>query len=172
MRGVEVRLKKLPLQVGEEGNWYIVNPEAVQKVRQSRQQNAGHEGPQGDQPGTPREGQELEGRSAPRVRTDADLPLPRLEHFLDCLAMLGQEEEEEIQVLDQVDGESGGAEPLAISDGGEKDAPRQEAQEEEDPAGKESASEGKGRRHSGRSHKEQKKPNTGKQTGTERAGDF
>ena len=71
--------------------------------------------------------------------------------------MLGQEEEEEIQV----DRDSGGAEPLTISEDGEKDAPRQEAQEEEDPASKESASEGKGRRHSGRSHKEQKKPGTG-----------
>ena len=51
---------------------------------------------------------------------------------------------------------------MAISHGGEKDAPRQEAQEEEDTASKESTSEGEGQRHSGRSHKEQKKPGTGK----------
>ena len=95
MRGVEVRLKQLPLQVREEGNWYIVNPEAGQKVRRSRQQDAGHEGRPGDQPGTPRGGQEPEGRPAPRVRTEADLPVPRLEPFPDCLEMLGQEEEEE-----------------------------------------------------------------------------
>ena len=89
MRGVKVMLRKIPLQVGEEGNRYIMDPEAGKEAHRSRQQEAGNKGRAGDQTGTPREGQEMEDRPAPRARTDADLPRPRLVHFLDCLAMLG-----------------------------------------------------------------------------------
>ena len=74
----------------------------------------------------------------------------RLRSFVDKL-LEDSREKKEIQVINHADGESGGADPLAPSDGGEKHAPCREAQEEEDPAGKESASKGKGRRHSGRS---------------------
>ena len=51
-------------------------------------------------------------------------------------------EDEELQVTDYADRELAGADPLTLSDGGEKDAPRQEAQEKEDPAGKDSVSKG------------------------------
>ena len=58
----------------------------------------------------------------------------------------GPDEEgpQEIQVSDHADGESGGADPLILSDGDEKNTTRREVQEDEDPSGKGSASKGKG----------------------------
>ena len=46
-----------------------------------------------------------------------------------------EEDPQEIQVSDHADGESGGADPLVLSEGDEKDAPHREVQEEEDPRG-------------------------------------
>ena len=105
---------------------------------------------------------------APRARSKKDRPMCRLGHLIGWLAMRGQEEEdkaagaasrrqdsvdelledsleeEEIQAIDQVDGEaggvdwglvreSGGVDPLATSKDSQKDTPCREAQEEEDP---------------------------------------
>ena len=116
-------------------------------------------------------------RSSPasRARAKKDCPMCRLGHLIGWLSMRGQEEEdraasaascrqdsvdnlledsleeEEIQAIDQVDGEAGGverglvresgkADPLATSEDSQKDTTRREAHEEEDPIKEKSAS--------------------------------
>ena len=83
MRGVKVLLRKIPLQVWEEGRRHLRRPEVGPEANQTRQKEAGHEGRPGHPANNPEEGREQEDSPAPRTLAEACPSQPRLLHALD-----------------------------------------------------------------------------------------
>ena len=86
-------LRKIPLQVGEEGRTHLGRPEAGPEANQTQQKEAGPEGRSGQQANNPEEGREQEDSPTQRTLAEAGPSRPRMVHALDSPVRRGQEEE-------------------------------------------------------------------------------